>query len=118
MWSVLAWLPDSLIGDESTLKVGIAAAKITPEKPIRIAGYASRDKPSEGVLQDLYAKAMVLEDSQGERGLLITADVIGFNAKVADMICKKIIQETGLQRRQIMLMAIGDWLKLYSLMEM
>ena len=101
--SVVLMFPAMARGGPTDLKIGIAAAKITPARPIRMAGYASRKKPSEGVLLDLYAKAMVFEDNQGERGLLITADVIGFNAKVADFLCESIAQETGLERRQIML---------------
>jgi len=37
------------------LRVGLAQARITPEGPIRMSGYASRNKPSEGVLTELYA---------------------------------------------------------------
>ncbi len=100
---VVMMSPPMAHGGTTDLKIGIAAAKITPAKPIRMAGYASRKKPSEGVLLDLFAKAMAFEDSQGERGLLITADVIGFNAQVADFLCDSIAEETGLERRQIML---------------
>jgi neutral ceramidase len=89
--------------DETDLQVGVARAKITPEGPIRMAGYASRNKPSEGVLADLYAKAMAFEDTKGERAVLLTADVIGYNAKVADLVCKRIIEKTSLARRQILL---------------
>ena len=31
-------------------QIGLARAKITPEEPIRMAGYASRTKPSENVI--------------------------------------------------------------------
>ena len=89
--------------DETGWRVGLACAKITPEEPIRMAGYASRDKPSEGVLADLYAKAMAIEDGEGQRAVLLTADVIGYNAPVADSICQRIMKETGLERRQILL---------------
>jgi len=89
--------------DETGLQVGLARAKITPAEPIRMAGYGSRNKPSEGVLADLYAKAMAFEDGQGERAVLLTADVIGFNAEVADFVCKQIMEKTALQRRQILL---------------
>ncbi|MCH7919846.1 MAG: neutral/alkaline non-lysosomal ceramidase N-terminal domain-containing protein [Planctomycetes bacterium] len=91
--------------DETELQVGFARVKITPEAPIRMAGYASRNKPSEGVLADLYAKAMAIADGRGERAVLITADVIGFNAAVADAICGRIMEKTTLQRRQILLNA-------------
>ena len=82
--------------DETELQVGFARVKITPEAPIRMAGYASRNKPSEGVLADLYAKAMAIADGRGERAVLITADVIGFNAAVADAICGRIMAKTTL----------------------
>lgn len=59
--------PSTARPDETELQVGLARAKITPEKPIRMAGYASRNKPSEGVLADLYAKAMAFEDAGEKR---------------------------------------------------
>jgi len=89
--------------EEDALRVGLARAKITPESPIRMAGYGSRDKPSEGVLADLFAKAMAIEDADGERAVLLTSDVIGYNARVADLVCGKIMEKTGLDRRQILL---------------
>ena len=45
---------------ESDWKVGLANVKITPEKPVPMAGYASRTKPFEKVEQDIYAKALAL----------------------------------------------------------
>jgi len=84
-------------------RVGLAAAKITPEGPIRMAGYISRDKPSEGVLADLYAEAMAVEDAGGHRAVLLTSDVIGYNRPVAEMIFARIAKRTGLKRPQILL---------------
>ncbi|MBM4087840.1 MAG: hypothetical protein FJ276_00205 [Planctomycetes bacterium] len=94
---------ETTYADDAELRIGLARAKITPDEPIRMAGYASRTRPSEGVLAELYAKAMAFEDGRGERAVLITADVIGFNAKVADLICDGIMKKTSLQRRQIQL---------------
>jgi hypothetical protein len=51
-------------------KAGLATVKITPEKPVPMAGYASRTKPFEKVEQDIYAKALALEDRQGHRAVL------------------------------------------------
>lgn len=43
-----------------------------------MAGYAGRTKPSEGVELDLFAKALVVEDtSGGKRPAVITMDLIG-----------------------------------------
>ena len=58
-------------------KAGAASLKITPDKPMAMAGYAGRTKPSEGVDLDLFAKALVLEDSQGSKFAWITLDLIG-----------------------------------------
>jgi hypothetical protein len=90
---------------EAPWRVGLAQARITPKGPIRMAGYASRNKPSEGVLADLYAKAMAIEDAQGNRAVLLTADLIGFRRPLAEAICQGIEQKTGLKRPQILLNA-------------
>ena len=87
------------------LRVGLAQARITPEGPIRMSGYASRNKPSEGVLAELYAKAMAIEDAQGGRAVLLTADLIGFRAPLAEAICRRVAEKTGLKRPQILLSA-------------
>lgn len=84
-------------------KVGLASVKVTPQTPIRMAGYASRNKPSEGVLADLYAKAMAIQDARGGRAVLITADLIGYRAAVAEAICRRIMEKTELRRPQILL---------------
>ncbi|MDD3725314.1 MAG: hypothetical protein PHV83_07305, partial [Bacteroidales bacterium] len=46
-------------------EIGVGKVKITPEFPMWMAGYASRTTPSEGVLHDLWAKAIVFQDQKG-----------------------------------------------------
>lgn len=58
-------------------KAGFAHAVITPDKPLWMAGYASRNKPAEGREQDLFAKVLALQDRDGSRFVLITLDLIG-----------------------------------------
>ena len=84
-------------------KVGLAAVKITPDKPIRMAGYASRDRPSEGVDADLFVNAMALEDGDGNRALLITADLLGFTHEIAEAICARLKTSDGITRKDILL---------------
>ena len=100
---LFAWLTPASQGDEGELHVGLAQVKITPTEPIHMAGYASRNKPSEGVLADLYAKALAIEDSAGQQAVVLTVDVIGFSADVAEFICNRINKETKLARSQILL---------------
>jgi hypothetical protein len=47
----------------SAWKAGTASVIITPEQSTWMAGYAFRNRPSEGKAQDLFAKALALEDA-------------------------------------------------------
>jgi hypothetical protein len=84
-------------------KVGLARVKITPERPVFQAGYASRNKPFEKVTADLYAKALALEDREGHLAVLVTTDLIGLQAAVAEPICQRLAAKSGLKREQILL---------------
>jgi hypothetical protein len=42
-----------------------------------MAGYAARKSPSHGTAQDLFAKALALEDEKGARLVIVTMDLIG-----------------------------------------
>jgi hypothetical protein len=84
-------------------KVGVAKVVITPEEPIWMAGYASRNKPSEGKVQDLYAKALVLQDPEGRRLVIVTTDLIGFSRSIAEKIAQELQRRTGLKRERLML---------------
>ena len=84
-------------------KVGLAEVKVTPEMPVVMSGYGGRTKPFEKVAADLYVKAMVLEDAMGQRGVIVTSDLLGFPADVAETICARIAKKTSLKREQILL---------------
>src|SRR5215207_4582173 len=73
-------------------QAGFAAVKITPETPVPLAGYGARNHPSEGVVTDLHAKALVLVDTNGERAVWITTDLIGLRGVVTETICQRIMQ--------------------------
>jgi neutral ceramidase len=62
---------------QATWKAGLASVVVTPDKYIWMAGYAGRDKPAEGKWQDLFAKALVLEDEAGKQQVIVTLDLIG-----------------------------------------
>jgi len=84
-------------------KAGLAQAIITPQKSLWMAGYASRTKPSEGVVQDLYAKALALEDHSGKRAVLVTSDLLGFPASVSHNIAKRVEKQHHLTRDLLLL---------------
>jgi len=84
-------------------KAGVARVVITPQEPIWMAGYGSRDHVSEGTLVDLWAKALALQDANGKKVLLITTDVLGYPKGVSDRIRDQIAVKYGLTRSQIIL---------------
>jgi hypothetical protein len=90
---------------EPEWKVGLAQMKITPEHPVLMSGYAGRTKPFEKVTEHLYVKAMILQDRDGRQGVIVTSDILGFSAEVAEPICERIGKKTGLKREQILLNA-------------
>lgn len=84
-------------------KAGLATIKITPDKPVPMAGYAARNKPFQKVEQDIYAKALALEDRQGHRAVLVTTDLVGLSRALAEPVCERIQEKTKLARGDILL---------------
>ena len=89
---------------EGPWHVGLARVKITPESPIPLNGYGPNvsSRVSDGVLDELYAKAMAVESPGGSRAVLLTADVIALSADMVESLTKRIMTKTGLERRQIL----------------
>ncbi len=88
---------------ETDWHIGLSAVQVTPEEPIPMCGY--NPNVSEGVLDELFAKTMVIEDANGSRAVLLTADLLFFRAPLAEVVCDKIMERTGLRREQILLNA-------------
>jgi neutral ceramidase len=84
-------------------QAGVARIRITPQNSIWMSGYASRDHPSEGVLQDLWAKALALEDSRGNRLVIVTVDVIGLPRSISDLVAARVQKQYGLERARLLL---------------
>jgi neutral/alkaline ceramidase-like enzyme len=86
-------------------KAGVARINITPEKLMWMSGYGARNKPAEGKLTDLWAKALALEDPSGKRGLLITMDLVGIERGLSQEVCTEIQKEHKLPREAIIVSA-------------
>jgi neutral ceramidase len=93
------------MAQETKWQVGVANVDVTPVGSVMMSGYAARKKPSEGVRDPLLAKALVIDDGEGERGLLLTADLLGFDRKFSDQVFSEVCEKTGLERRQILINA-------------
>jgi neutral ceramidase len=84
-------------------KAGTARVIITPQEPIWMAGYASRDHASEGLLTELWAKALAIEDAKGEKVLLITTDLLGLPKSISDHVRDRLSDKYGLTRQKVIL---------------
>jgi acetyl esterase/lipase len=76
---------------------------ITPQEPLWMAGYAARTEPAAGTRHDLWAKALILEDPQGEKVLLISLDLLALDRPVAERIRTRLRREQGWELAQIAL---------------
>ena len=68
-----------------------------------MSGYASRNKPSEGKVHDLYAKALALEDPAGGRMVVVTTDLVGLSRTVAEEVALGVKKNSGLARERLLL---------------
>jgi hypothetical protein len=100
MW-LLFFLCSSLWGAD--FRAGAARIDITPELPIWMAGYAARTHPAEKILTDLWAKALALEDAKGNRAVIVTMDLIGLPANIANDVAKRIQDKYGIKRAGLLL---------------
>jgi hypothetical protein len=82
-------------------KAGAAKIKITPDEYMAMSGYGGRDQPAEEKLTDLWAKAVVIEDSSGQKGVIITLDLVGIDRSLSQAMCAALKEEYALERSQI-----------------
>ncbi len=88
---------------EASWKAGTARAVITPKTPMWMSGYAARNKPSQGVVHDLWAKALALEDPNGHRVVLITLDVCGIGRDLSNRVRDAVEKRLGIERDEIVI---------------
>jgi len=85
------------------IRVGAAAVKITPPDGIPMAGYYSM-RLSDGVLDDLYAKAVVLDDGKTKLAMVV-CDLIRTTEAVVAESRRLIAAETGIPADHVMISA-------------
>ena len=96
-------LPGTLAAAEKQWLAGVAKVNITPELPIWLSGYASRDRPAATTHDELWAKALVIEDAAGKRAVLVTMDLVGIDRELSQTVCKRIEETYKLPRSAIAL---------------
>ena len=91
---------NAMFADE-VWQAGVAKTVITPPTAMWMSGYASRTKPAEGRIHDLYAKALAISDPAGHKCLIVTMDLVGIDRTTSKAICDQLKSKHGLQRSDI-----------------
>ncbi len=86
----------------ASMKAGFARVNITPKSPIYLSGYAARTKPSEGVLQPIWAKALAIQDTKGVKTVIVTTDLIGLPRSVTDMVSARVLKDLNIERARLL----------------
>jgi len=86
------------------LRAGVAKDVITPPIGIPLAGYAFEKKASIGIHDELYARAVVLEQGT-TRAALVICDVLGFERPTVQKIRTMVEQTTGIPQQNVVVAA-------------
>lgn len=103
------------------LSAGIACIDITPSEPIWLHGWGNRKQPSSGVSQRLFAKALAVENADGERFVWVGTDMLGFSRKMIDALNARAMEKFKLDAAHLIINSshnhsapvTGDVLHLY-----
>src|SRR5580658_6303560 len=88
-----------------TWKAAAASLVITPQENLWMAGYSARKKPAEGKAQDLFAKALALEDEAGQRLVILTMDFIAVRRSLRDAVAARCQADRQLAPERLMMNA-------------
>lgn len=80
----------------------MASVAITPQEPMWLAGWAARRAPASGTALELRAKALALEDANGGRVVVVTADLIAIPREIAEAVAEHVQQRCGIPRERIL----------------
>lgn len=87
-----------------TMELGTARRSITPLRPVRLAGYATRTAPFEGVLEDICVRVHDYRCGN-ERAILVYADLLWWNSEFIADARPRLAAALGVQEEQILFTA-------------
>jgi len=86
----------------ASLKGGCAKVNITPPVGVWLSGYGSRDKPSDDIFDDLYAKALVL-DNGSNAVAIISVDLLWIPPQITRQVRAIVTDKTGLPGQNVLI---------------
>ncbi len=88
-----------------TYDVGVAAIDITPEHSIRLNGFGGRRQESDGVRQQIWAKALAIGTDEQGPVVLITIDILGIPDDLVTELADRLATQTAVTRERLTLTA-------------
>lgn len=92
-------------GGEAPLYAGLGRADITPPPGPGLYAYGPEGREARGYRNRLYAKALVLEDAEGERIALVVADLGVISVALHRSAADRIVESTGIGADRLVLAA-------------
>jgi hypothetical protein len=84
-------------------RAGFAKIPITPPLGVELAGYGVYlERRATEVHDDLFARALALEDDGGERMLLLSLDLVGLSWELSDAISAQVAGAAGLEAERVL----------------
>jgi hypothetical protein len=83
-------------------KAGVGRVDITFTESVHLGGYASRTAPFKTIGQRIFAKALAIQDSNGQVTLLVSADTIGTPRWFNDRLAERIAQDLKIPREHFL----------------
>lgn len=105
-WPVLALLfVGVLCGDVcGAIRAGCATVNITPPVGVWLSGYGARDKPSDDILDDLYARALAVSDGDNTVAL-VSVDLLWVPLHMTREVREIVASKTGIPAQNVMICA-------------
>src|SRR5690606_4938232 len=91
--------------NDAAFEAGFARIDVTPTEPLRLSGYANRDRPFEGIDTPLHVRAMALKPEGGETFVLVSFDSIGMGAAFTDDVARRLLERYRIERPRFVLSA-------------
>ena len=88
----------------AALRGGCAKVDITPPVGVWLSGYRAREKPSDGICDGLYARALVLDDGQNKIAI-ISADLLWVPSKITTQVRRIVKEKVGIPDKNILICA-------------
>ena len=89
---------------QAAVRGGSARISITPPVGVWLSGYGARDKPSDDIQDDLYARALVLDDGT-ETVALIAVDLLWVPLSMTNEVRDLVQAKTGIPGANVMICA-------------